>query len=123
MIWGKWAFSKAHRIVPLGLGWRGPPESRSDRSGEHECFRSNQVMGNAIIGIFEGKTQVVVDCFLQECLDSPIWRVDEGDILEQWVGFLYCFKECGGVCDFVGCFFAIFIGIYQCAWCVLEYNL
>ena len=92
--------------------WSGGilPESRSDCSGEHDCFRSNQVMGNAVIGIFDGEAQVMVNCFLRECLDSPIRRVNEGDILKQWVGFLDCLKECGGVCDFFDVFFAVFIG-------------
>ena len=105
--------------------WRGGvlPESRSDRSGEHDCLRGNQIMGDAVIRIFNGKAQVVVDCFLRECLDSPIWRVNECDILEQWMGFLNCLQECGRVCDFFCSFFAAFIGGHQCARCVLEYNL
>ena len=92
--------------------WSGGvlPESRSDRSGEHDCLRCNQVMGDAVIRIFDSKVQVVVDGFLRECLDSPIRRVNEGDILKQWVGFLDCLKECGGVCDFFDVFFAVFIG-------------
>ena len=45
-------------------------------------------MSDAVIGIFDGEAQVVINCFLRECLDCPIWRVNEGDLLEQWVGFL-----------------------------------
>ena len=41
------------------------PESRSDHSGEHDCFQSNQVMSDAVIGIFYGEAQVVVDGFLE----------------------------------------------------------
>ena len=99
------------------------PESRSDRSGEHDCLRGNQVVSDAVIGIFDSKAQVVIDSLLRECLDSPIRRVNKGDLLEQWVGFLNCFKECGRVCDFLGSFFAAFIGDHRCARCVLEYNL
>ena len=91
-------------------GRRILPESRSDRSGEHDCFRSNQVMSDAVIGIFNGKAQIVINGFLWEGLDSPIRRVNKGDILEQWVGFLHCLQECGGVCDFFGYFFAVLIG-------------
>ena len=72
-------------------GRRILPESRSDRSGEHDCFRRNQVMSDAVIGIFDGKSQVMIDSFLREGLDSPIRRVNKGDLLEQWVGFLNCF--------------------------------
>ena len=70
--------------------WSGGvlPESRLDRSGEHDCFRSNQVVSDAVIGIFNGKAQVVIDGFLREGLDSPIWRVYKVGILEQWVGLL-----------------------------------
>ena len=91
--------------------WSGMilPESRSDRSGEHNCLRCNQVMSDAVIGIFDGKTQVMIDSFLRECLDSPIRRVNKGNILKQWVGFLDCFQECGGVCDFFCCFFAVLV--------------
>ena len=71
--------------------WSGMvlPESRSDRSGEHDCLRGNQVISDAIVRVFDGKAQVVVDCFLRECLDSPIRRVNECDFLEQWVRFPY----------------------------------
>ena len=81
------------RVELCRWDWSGGvlPESRSDRSGEHDCLRCNQIMGDAVIGIFDSKAQVVVDSFLWECLDSPIWRVDEGDILEQGVRFLDCF--------------------------------
>ena len=72
-------------------GRRILPESRSDRSGEHDCLRCNQVMGDAVVGIFDGKAQVMVDGFLRESLDSPIRRMDKCGILEQWVGFLNCF--------------------------------
>ena len=73
--------------------WSGMilPESRSDRSGEHDCVRGNQVVGDAAVGIFYGETQVMVDGVLRECLDSPIRRVDKCGFLEQWVGFLDCF--------------------------------
>ena len=73
--------------------WSGMilPESRSDRSGEHDCIRDNQVVGDAAVGIFYGEAQVMIDGVLRECLDSPIRRVDECGLLEQWVGFLDCF--------------------------------
>ena len=83
--------------------WSGRilPESRSDRSGKHDCLRGNQVMSNAVIGIFDGKAQVVVDGFIREGLDCPIRSVDECDILKQWVRFPNCVQECSGVCDFL----------------------
>ena len=37
------------------------PESRSDRCGKHDCFWINQVVGDAVVGIFDGRAQVVVD--------------------------------------------------------------
>ena len=72
--------------------WSGRvlPESRSDRSGEHDCLGGNQVIGDAVIWIFDGKAQIMVDGFLRESLDGPIRRVDKCGILEQWVGFLDC---------------------------------
>ena len=73
--------------------WSGMvfPESRSDRSGEHDCVRSNQVMCDAVIRIFDGEAQVVIDSLIRKGLDSPIRRVNECGLLEQWVGFLNCF--------------------------------
>ena len=53
------------------------PESRSDRSGEHNCFRSNQFIGDAVIRIFDSKVQVMIDGLLWERLDCPIRRVNE----------------------------------------------
>ena len=37
--------------------WSGGilPESRSDCSGEHDCLRGNQVMGDVEVGIFDGE--------------------------------------------------------------------
>ena len=67
------------------------PESRSDRSGEHDCVRVNQVIGNAAVGIFYGEVKVVVDGLFQKGFNSPIRRVNECGFLEQWVGFLDCF--------------------------------
>ena len=67
------------------------PESRSDRSGENDCFGSNQVMSDAVIRVFNSKTQIVVDGLIREGLNSPIRRVNKCGILEQWVGFLNCF--------------------------------
>ena len=90
---GKWERESEPLVRRMELcrrNWSGGvlPESRLDHSGEHDCLRCNQVMGDAVIGIFDGKAQVVVDGFLRECLDSPIRSVNECDILEQRVGFL-----------------------------------
>ena len=70
--------------------WSGVvlPESWSDRSGKHDCVRLNQVIGDAVVGIFYGEAEIVVDGVLRECLDSPIRRMNESGFLEQWVGFL-----------------------------------
>ena len=67
------------------------PESWSDRSGEHDCIRFNQVIGDAAVGIFYGEAEIMVDGVLRERLDSPVRRMDECGFLEQWVGFLDCF--------------------------------
>ena len=56
------------RVELCRWNWSGGvlPESRSDRSGKHDCLGGNQVMGDAVIGIFDGKAQIVVDGFLWE---------------------------------------------------------
>ena len=58
------------------------PESRLDHSCEHDRFRSNQIVSDAVVGIFNGKTQVVIGSFLWEGLDSPIQRVNECGICQ-----------------------------------------
>ena len=67
------------------------PESRSDRSGEHDCFRSNQVVSDAVVGIFDSKAQIVVDGLIRKSFYCPVRRVNKCGFLEQWVGFPNCF--------------------------------